>query len=73
MSQISQRQFLIDKHISKQEESWMKIDVKLTETYRSQHSIPDSDYIEDCRATVKRERAESTVVQERQVKVARGT
>ncbi len=70
-------QLLIDMHVSKQEEKWMGIEEALTETWREENMIPDSDGIEfeeaRAEANLKRDRALSMADAEHRAKQSRHT
>ena len=71
-------QMLLDMHISKLENKWMKVDLKVVEDWREQWGVPDSDGIEvtqaELESNAKRDRSESTTAageKERRQKSAR--
>ncbi|TFK89183.1 hypothetical protein K466DRAFT_611332, partial [Polyporus arcularius HHB13444] len=57
-------QLLVDMHVSRKEEQLMQIPEEITDSWRDENQIPDSDGIEEAQeelATAKRDRAQSTV------------
>jgi len=54
-------QLLVDSFITLEEEGLMGIDETLTEDWREENQIPDTDGIEEMREDLKRARAESGV------------
>jgi len=54
-------QLLVDSFITSEEESFMGIDATLTDDWREDNNIPDTDGIEEMREDLKRARAESNV------------
>jgi hypothetical protein len=54
-------ELLVDAFISSEEERLMGIDPDLTEEFREENRIPDTDRIQELREELKRARAESTV------------
>ena len=54
-------QLLIDSFLTSEEERLMGIDEALTEDWRDENQIPDTDGIEELREDLKRARAESSV------------
>ncbi|GBE85589.1 hypothetical protein SCP_0801060 [Sparassis crispa] len=66
-------QLLVDMHISRAEEAFMEIDEQVTEEWRLENEIPNTDVIEETREGLaqKRNRAPSTVVKQPRRKAAR--
>jgi hypothetical protein len=54
-------QLLVDSFITSEEEGLMGIDETLTEDWREENEIPDTDGIEEMREDLKRARAASSV------------
>ena len=54
-------ELLVDAFISLEEERLMGIDPDLTEEFREENRIPDTDGIQELREELKRARAESTI------------
>ena len=53
--------FLVDSFITSEEEGLMGIDETLTEDWREENQIPDTDGIEEMQEYLKQARAESSV------------